>query len=48
MSDPMERELESRETATTNFEDRREDEQIEREDAAERLQDEQQPDQNEP
>ncbi len=44
----MERELESRESATTNFEERRAEEQLERDDAAERLQDEQQPEQNEP
>jgi hypothetical protein len=48
MSDPMERERESRESDITKFEERRQQEELEREEAAERVQDEQQPEQNEP
>jgi hypothetical protein len=48
MSDPMERERESRESDITKFEERRQQEELEREEAAERVKDEQQPDQNEP
>jgi hypothetical protein len=48
MSDPMERERESRESDVTKFEELRQEEELEREGAAERVQDEQQPDQNEP
>lgn len=48
MSDPAERERESRESNLTKFEERRQEEEMERHDSAERLQDEQQPEQNEP
>jgi hypothetical protein len=48
MSDPMERERESRETDVTKFEELRQEEELEREGAAERAQEELQPDQNEP
>jgi hypothetical protein len=48
MSDPMERERESRESDITKFEERRQQDELEREEAAERVQDEQQPEQNEP
>jgi hypothetical protein len=48
MSDPMERERESRESDITKFEERRQQDELERETAAERVQEEQQPEQNEP
>ena len=48
MTDQADRERESRETDVTKFEERRQEEAMERDDAAERLQDEQQPEQNEP
>jgi hypothetical protein len=48
MSDPAERERESRETDVTKFEELRQQDELERERAAERVQEEQQPDQNEP
>ena len=48
MSDPMEREQESRESELNKFDEMRQEEQMQREDAAERLQDEQQAVQNEP
>jgi hypothetical protein len=48
MSDPADRERESRETDITKFEERRRQEELEREKAAERVQEEQQPEQNEP
>ncbi len=44
----MERERESRETELNKFDELREEEQAQRDDAVERLQDEQQPNQNEP
>jgi len=48
MSDQADRERESRESPVTKFEEIRLDEEREREEAAERLQEEQQPEQNEP
>ena len=48
MTDQTDRERESRESELTNFQEKRVEEAAEREQAAERLQDEQQPDQNEP
>ena len=48
MTDQQDRERESRESPDTNFENASEAESSTREGAAERLQDEQEPDQNEP
>jgi hypothetical protein len=48
MADQADRERESRESAVTKFEEIRLEEESEREEAAERLQDEQEPEQNEP
>ena len=48
MTDPMDRERESRQSGVTKFEEARLEEEAERDDAAERLQDDQQPEQNEP
>jgi hypothetical protein len=48
MADQSDRERESRESPVTKFEEIRLEEEAEREEAAERLQEEQQPDQNEP
>jgi hypothetical protein len=48
MADQEDRERESRESPVTKFEEIRLEEEAEREDTAERLQDEQQPDENEP
>ena len=48
MADQMDRERESRESDVTKFEEIRLEEEAEREGLAERLQDEQQPDENEP
>ncbi|HET8653583.1 MAG TPA: hypothetical protein VFM13_13560 [Gaiellaceae bacterium] len=48
MTDPLDRERESRESDVTKFEEARLEEETERDDAAERLQDEQQPEQTEP
>jgi hypothetical protein len=48
MADQEDRERESRETPVTKFEEIRLEEETEREEAAERLRDEEQPDQNEP
>jgi hypothetical protein len=48
MATPEDRERESRETDVTKFEELRQEEELEREGAAERVQEEQQPDQDEP
>ena len=48
MTDQEDRERESRESPVTKFEEIRLDEEAEREDAAERLQHDEQPDENEP
>jgi hypothetical protein len=48
MADQADRERESRESPVTKFEEIRLEEESEREEAAERLQDEQEPEQNEP
>jgi hypothetical protein len=48
MSDQMDRERESRESDITKFEEIRREDEAERDAAAERLQEEQQPDQDEP
>ena len=48
MTDQMDRERESRESDITKFEEIRQEEEAERDAAVERLQDEQQPGQNEP
>jgi hypothetical protein len=48
MTDQEDRERESRESPVTKFEEIRLEEEAERERAAERLQDEQEPEQNEP
>jgi len=48
MTDQMDRERESRESDVTKFEEIRREDEAERDAAAERLQDEQQPDPNEP
>jgi hypothetical protein len=48
MTDQADRERESRESDVTKFEEQRLEEEAERDDAAERVQTGQQPDQNEP
>jgi hypothetical protein len=48
MTDQRDRERESRESPVTKFDEIRLEEESEREEAAERLQDEQEPDENEP
>ena len=48
MTDQADRERESRESPITKFEEQRLEDEAEREPTAERLQDEQQPEQNEP
>jgi hypothetical protein len=48
VADQADRERESRESPITKFEEQRLEDEAERERAAEQLQDEQQPDQNEP
>jgi hypothetical protein len=48
MTDQADRERESRETELTKFQEQRVEEATEREESAERLQDEQEPDRNEP
>jgi hypothetical protein len=48
MTDQADRERESRESPITKFEEQRLQEETERDSTADRLQDEQEPDQNEP
>jgi hypothetical protein len=48
MTDQADRERESRESPITKFEEQRLQEEAERDSTADRLQDEQEPDQNEP